>query len=234
MKILGGDARTHRYRPACPVAIKNSQQPFLSGAGGSPINTDIPPHRAMHAKRALTLLEGVLVSIFSWVAIRTDMLKSATCLPPLLCSHLCAVKLELLESEKSTPPPTPPHTQTFLLLLLLLLLIFSLCSLLFQLRERMTRGSKTPTTTPPSLQSITQRLVSPPQGNMWGCDRRVEGSHHLLLHCSKCCLSLLSWLTPFTRSPPLACSHLNSLNKTFLSKGSSSVSKLDTYCIYKQ
>ena len=50
--ILRGDIGTHRSLPACPVVIKNSQQPFLSGAGDSPINTDIPPQRAMHAKRA--------------------------------------------------------------------------------------------------------------------------------------------------------------------------------------
>lgn len=50
--ILRRDVGTHRSLPACPVAIKNSQQPFLSAAGDSPINTDIPPQRAMHAKRA--------------------------------------------------------------------------------------------------------------------------------------------------------------------------------------
>lgn len=50
--ILRGKVGTHRSLPACAVAITNSQQPFLSGAGGSPINTDIPPHRAMHVKTA--------------------------------------------------------------------------------------------------------------------------------------------------------------------------------------
>lgn len=60
-------------------------------------------------KGPLTLLEGVLVSIFSWVAMRTDMVRSATCLPLSLCSHLCAVKLGLLEvSENSSPPPRQP------------------------------------------------------------------------------------------------------------------------------
>lgn len=60
-------------------------------------------------KGPLTLLEGVLVSIFSWVAMRTDMVRSATCLPLSLCSHLCAVKLGLLEvSENSAPPPRQP------------------------------------------------------------------------------------------------------------------------------
>lgn len=60
-------------------------------------------------KGPLTLLEGVLVSIFSWVAMRTDMVRSATCLPLSLCSHLCAVKLGLLEvSENSSPPPHQP------------------------------------------------------------------------------------------------------------------------------
>lgn len=44
--------RTRRSLPACPVVIKNSQQPVLSVAGGSPTNTDIPPQRVMHAKRA--------------------------------------------------------------------------------------------------------------------------------------------------------------------------------------
>lgn len=40
--------------PFLPVRLlsENSQQPFLSGAGDSPINTDIPPQRAVHAKRA--------------------------------------------------------------------------------------------------------------------------------------------------------------------------------------
>lgn len=108
VKILRGDVGTRHSLPACPVAIKNSRQPFLSGAGDSPINTDIPTHRAMHTKRALTLLEGVLVSIFSWVAMRTDMVKSATCLSPSLCLHLCAVKLGCWRCLRSHPPTNPP------------------------------------------------------------------------------------------------------------------------------
>lgn len=105
IKILRRGIGTCRSLHACPAAVKSSQQPFLSGAGDLPINTDIPPQRAMHAKKGLTLLEGVLVSIFSWVAMRTDMVKSATCLPVSLCSHFCTVKLRLLEmSEKFFPP----------------------------------------------------------------------------------------------------------------------------------
>lgn len=52
IKILRGVVRTRRSLPARPAVIRNSQQPFLSGAGDSPINTDIPPQRAVHAKRA--------------------------------------------------------------------------------------------------------------------------------------------------------------------------------------
>lgn len=56
-------------------------------AGDSPINTDIPHRVPCMLKRALTLLEEVLVSIFSWVAIRTDMMQSATCLFTPRSSH---------------------------------------------------------------------------------------------------------------------------------------------------
>lgn len=52
IKIIRRDVGTIRSLSSCPVAIKNSQQAFLSRAGDSPINTDIPPQRAMHAKKA--------------------------------------------------------------------------------------------------------------------------------------------------------------------------------------
>lgn len=64
-------------------------------------------------KGPLTLLEGVLVSIFSWVAMRTDMVRSATCLPLSLCSHLCAVKLGLLEVSENSSPPHPANLLPF-------------------------------------------------------------------------------------------------------------------------
>lgn len=53
------------------------------------------------------------MSIFSWVAMRTDMVRSATCLPLSLCSHLCAVKLGLLEVSENSSPPHPANLLPF-------------------------------------------------------------------------------------------------------------------------
>ena len=71
IKVLSGDVGTRRSHPPpthtlAPVRflITNSQQPFLSGAGDSPINTDIPPQRAVHAKRAPPYPSGSSAGVY--------------------------------------------------------------------------------------------------------------------------------------------------------------------------
>lgn len=71
-------------------------------------------------KGALTLLVAVLVSIFSWVAMRTDIVKSAIYLPALLFLHLavlwtwsCWRCLRSAPSNAHVPPPLSPLLPPF-------------------------------------------------------------------------------------------------------------------------
>lgn len=107
IKILTGDVRTRRSLPACPVAIKNSQQSFQSGAGDSPINTDIPPQRAMHAKRAPYPSDrraGVYLQLGGYEdrhGEKCHLLSPLAVLTPFCCEVGAA-------GVKCPPPPPPP------------------------------------------------------------------------------------------------------------------------------
>lgn len=121
IKIVRGEVWTCCFPPACPVAIKPSRQTFLSRARGSPINTDIPPHRAMHAKRGpypSGSSTGVYLQLGSYEDRHCEKchLSSRLAVP----SPCCAVNLELLEVSEECP--LPMH---------MFLLPFPLCSLPF-------------------------------------------------------------------------------------------------------
>lgn len=92
---------------------RESRQPCLPGAGGSPI-------KRRHSQCVvpcmlngpLTLLEGAPVSIFSWVAMRTDMVRVQV---PLVSPPRCACTFVQWSSScerclRSRPPL--PHTHT--------------------------------------------------------------------------------------------------------------------------
>ncbi|KAK5919573.1 hypothetical protein CgunFtcFv8_023451 [Champsocephalus gunnari] len=98
--------------PARPLLLfqllsKTASILFLSGAGDSPINTDIPPQRAMHAKRAPYPSggpAGVYLHLGGYEDRHGEKCHSQR-------SHLCAVKLRLLEvPEKFSPLLSLPHS----------------------------------------------------------------------------------------------------------------------------
>lgn len=133
IKISRRDVETRFTRHPCLLARLLSN-PASEEQETLAISTDIPPQRALHAKAA-PYPSGRKAGVYRQLGGYEDGHG-----PPaaLTHAHLCAGKLRLLEVPEKFPPPPPhphlPDPPTFL----------AVPSSL-QLRERMTRGSKSPT-----------------------------------------------------------------------------------------